>query len=396
MAKAVFFNVPASGHVNPSLPLIAELVKRGEQITVYLTEGYRSRVEATGAAFVPYPNMTDNYFEQRGLDGSNPPHTARRLMELSIEMLDLYVEPLRAEGIDYVIYDAMCPWGNLIGQVLGVSRISSMALLFLKASDLSRRQTFRILRRGLPHLLPFARARSAIRRQWKDVKPPSLTQTLIAPADLTISYTSAEFQPNSAAFGDQVRYVGPSIAPRTDTTNFPFDRLSDKPLIYVSLGTVINDNPDFFRACLDAFRDQPYQLVLSIGERVRLQELGAIPMNAIVRPFVPQLDVLQRAALFITHAGLNSVHEGLYYGVPLIVVPQQVEQQYTANRIVQLGAGVKLDNATPTADQLHSAVERVLNDLAFKGAAERLGAGLKAAGGQVRGAEEIIGWVKGQ
>ena len=186
--------------------------------------------------------------------------------------------------------------------------------------------------------------------------------------------------------------MGPSLAPRGDSGDFPLDRLNGQPVIYISLGTLVNDHPDFFRACVDAFRESPYTVVMSIGDKVARESLGDIPPNFIVRPFNPQLEILQHSALFITHAGMNSVHEGLYYDVPLLLVPQQAEQTFVALRIQELGAGLRLTDFTPAA--IRQAAEQVLSDARFQQQAAALGKSLREAGGYQRAADLVLELVR--
>lgn len=398
MSQVVFFNVPSSGHVNPSLPLIQALVGRGEHVSVYLTEPYRAKVEATGAQFIPYPPaiVPPDFFEREKLDGSNPPHTARYLLETAEALMPVLLESLRENPPDYVVYDVMCPWGNLIGQALKVPRVVSMPLLFVNPPEMVRDvgvgRMAGMMGRGAGHLAAHALSAARLTRKYK-VSWLSFPQTLLNPADLIISYTSRDFQRGAAGYGDHVRYVGPSIAPRADSSNFPFERLTGVPLIYVSLGTVINNNLPFFRACMNAFATWQVQVVVSLGRHVRPSDLGPLPANVIALPHVPQLEILERAALFVTHGGMNSVHEGLYYGVPLLVVPQQIEQRGVGARVEELGAGVMLAADTPTAEQIRAAATRIFENPSFKQAATRLAEGFRAAGGQERGADEIIRFI---
>ncbi|MBW4437362.1 MAG: hypothetical protein KME04_09530 [Pleurocapsa minor GSE-CHR-MK-17-07R] len=398
MSQVIFFNVPTTGHVNPSLPLIQALVGRGEQVSVYLTEPYRAKVEATGAQFIPYPAdiVPPDFFEREKLDGSNPPHSARYLIEATGKLMDALLPALRENPPDYVMYDVMCPWGNLIGQALNVPRIESMCLLFIDPGMLVRQAGLTgvagMVARGAKHLAAHAVASRRIARAHR-VKALSFAETLLNPADLIVSFTSAEFQPNAAAFGDHVRYVGPSIAPRADSPDFPFDRLTGVPVIYVSLGTVINNNLTFFRACMNAFATWQVQVVVSLGRHVRPSDLGPLPANVIALPHVPQLEILERAALFVTHGGMNSVHEGLYFGVPLLVVPQTVEQRGVAGRVQELGAGVMLADDTPSTEQIRAAATRIFENPSYKQTAARLAEGFRAAGGQERGADEIIRFI---
>ncbi|MCA9911099.1 MAG: glycosyl transferase, partial [Anaerolineae bacterium] len=139
------------------------------------------------------------------------------------------------------------------------------------------------------------------------------------------------------------------------------------------------------------------QFILSVGKRTDLAQLGAIPANFIVRNFVPQLEVLQRTDLFITHGGMNSVHESLWQGVPMIVIPQQAEQAFVAQQVVKHGAGIALGDKPPvgqvSAAELRAAVEEILGDLdAYRAATEPLRASFVAAGGYRRAAEAFMAY----
>ena len=98
---------------------------------------------------------------------------------------------------------------------------------------------------------------------------------------------------------------------------------------YISLGTIFNNEPSFFKQCFEAFGESNYQVVLSRGKYVDAATLSPIPDNFLVSPYVPQLDILSRARVFVTHAGMNSTMESLYYGVLMVAVPQMQEQTVT-------------------------------------------------------------------
>ncbi len=101
-------------------------------------------------------------------------------------------------------------------------------------------------------------------------------------------------------------FVGSSISPRSDVSGFPLDRLTLTPTLYVSLGTTFNASPEFFAACFDAFAGSKWQVVLSVGTRVDASTLVRIPDNFLVRPHVPQLEILEHTGVFVTHGGMNS------------------------------------------------------------------------------------------
>ena len=391
MSKAIFFNIPASGHVNPSLPLTAELVRRGETIIYYGTENFRRKIEATGADFRPYTHFDDSFFERNKLTGANPPMAAAIMMAGTRQMLPDLLAMTRAEQPDYLVYDSMCPWGALVARVLRLPSVVSLSLLIYSPAAMLRASGLRTLLpmmiAGIPYIVRFERETRAIGREY-GIQPLAFTEAFNAPGDLILSYTTAAIQPGADTLDSRIQFVGPSLAARGDIGDFPLERLDGKPVIYISLGTLVNDQPEFFRACVQAFADSPYTVVMSIGDKVAPEALGVPPPNFIVRPFNPQLDILQHSALFITHAGMNSVHEGLYYGVPLLLVPQQAEQTFVALRIQELGAGLRLTEQTP--DAIRQAAERILGDTHFKQQAAALGDSLRAAGGYQRAADLVL------
>src|SRR5262249_40511123 len=158
--------------------------------------------------------------------------------------------------------------------------------------------------------------------------PPFDPQDIFMHAEpLTIVFIPKAFQPEGDTFDQRYIFVGPSILQRHENNNFPLDKLSNElPILYISLGTVFNNQPNFFKLCFEAFGKQPWQVVLSIGRYVDPTALGPIPDNFLVSSYVPQLEILPRTQVFVTHGGMNSTMESLYYGVPMVVIPQMIEQ----------------------------------------------------------------------
>jgi MGT family glycosyltransferase len=199
------------------------------------------------------------------------------------------------------------------------------------------------------------------------------------------------FQPMEETFDDRFVFVGPSLLPRHQEIAFPFEQLrTDFPLLYISMGTVFNNQPDFYRHCFEAFGDQPWQVVLNRGKRIDATRLGPVPTNFLLSPYVPQLEILQRARIFVTHGGANSVMESMYYGVPMVIIPQQPEQRMSAQRIVDLGLGVQLDKDAVTATVLRNAVERIAQNSLYHEQAQVLRQATRDAGGYERAVDAII------
>jgi MGT family glycosyltransferase len=208
-------------------------------------------------------------------------------------------------------------------------------------------------------------------------------------AELNLVYTSKEFQPAGDSFSSRFKFVGPSLAPDSAVTPLPFPLPTNIPVIYISLGTLFNENILFYRTCFDTFADMPIHVIMSIGAKVLVEQLGQIPRNFTVRQSVPQLAVLRRAQVFITHGGMNSVHEALFLGVPMVVIPQAADQHFVAQRVSAVGAGVRLNRKQLSQRTLRQAVERVIGNPAYHAASDAVGASLRSAGGYARAANEI-------
>jgi UDP:flavonoid glycosyltransferase YjiC (YdhE family) len=135
--KILCFNTPTRGHVNPTLPVVAELARRGHHVIYTLSEGYRHKIEATGATFRAYETIPDDYFERRGLDGSHPERTALTLLQTCQEIVPGLVETMRADQPDVVLHDAMCP-GWIAARIAGAPTVSSTTVDAYPGDDVPR------------------------------------------------------------------------------------------------------------------------------------------------------------------------------------------------------------------------------------------------------------------
>ena len=154
------------------------------------------------------------------------------------------------------------------------------------------------------------------------------------------------------------------------------------------MGTVNNDLMPFYKTCISALTQTEYQVILSVGNLVSLEAFGELPEHISVLSHVDQIAVLQQADVFVSHCGMNSVSESLYFGVPLVMLPQTSEQGGVARRVEQLGAGIKLQRVD--ADSILGAVNKVLVQSAYAHAAAEIAAGFKRCSGAKGAADKII------
>jgi MGT family glycosyltransferase len=400
MAKIIFINFPGHGHVNPTLPVVAELVRRGYEVIYYNSEEFRSPIERTGVTFRPYPEPS---LTSAGLAhiANNLVNVTRLILSESKRLLPFLLQELEREQPDVVVFDSNTLWGMQAAHLLQLPSIASISTFVQEDVKglMTWRDVLHLLRRALPAVPDLLRRKRELIGIYG---PEAFPHKDVFPAigEENIVYTSRASQPETPFINDSFHFVGPSInlATRTDT-EFPWEQIRQsgrthgRPLIYISLGTIYHLNAHFYQMLFDAFRDHPGQFVLSAGTLTNLATLDPIPDNFIVRNTVPQLELLPYVDLFITHGGMNSVNEGLYYGIPLVVIPQQMEQLLNARQVVAHGAGLILGERPPygrtTGQELLQATERLLFDDRFRQNAQRLSASFQETGGFVAAADLI-------
>jgi MGT family glycosyltransferase len=397
MAKALFLGLPLHGHTNPSLPLVRGLVDRGDEVVYYSGQPFAAKIAQAGARYCSYRNtlLTD-----AGQLSDRTDKMSWLLMRTTGEVLADHLEAFRAERPDYVISDSVAPWGQWVGQVLDVPVVTSVTtfavnrhVLAFAASHGTRPKSARLVASKIRHVVKAALLGRRLRREH-GVKGTSIMGLMFGTSDLNIVYTSRHFQPCADSFDDRFLFIGPSIGSRTETASRPCDDAAGGDVIYVSLGTLFNADPAFYRHCFEAFGDQNLRVVMSIGAAITEASLGTPPANIVVKPWVAQLDVLRRASVFVSHGGMNSVSESLYHGVPLIVVPQMGEQEVVARQVEALGAGLYLAKKDVTPDRLRQAVKRVLGDERFRAQAALVRESFEAAGGAAHGADAILAFTR--
>ena len=143
-----------------------------------------------------------------------------------------------------------------------------------------------------------------------------------------------------------------------------------------------------YRACIAAFADSPYQVILSTGEQIDRSALGTLPDNITALPHVDQIAVLQKADVFLSHCGMNSASESLYFGVPLVLFPQTNEQGGVAARVAELGAGLKLEKAD--AASIRTAVDAVLQTPSYRANAQNIRESFLRCGGAKAAVDRIL------
>jgi len=206
-----------------------------------------------------------------------------------------------------------------------------------------------------------------------------------------ISQVPKVFDFESSHWPAQFHHTGPwDDGKGREPVDFPWERLTGEPLIYASMGTILNGRVEVFRTIVAALaRHKDVQLVLSVGDQIDPQQLGPVPKNAIIVKRAPQLDVLKRASVCITHSGMNTVLESLARGVPQVAIPVAFDQPGIAARIAHHRTGVVTSLDKLTADHLSELLSEVLKNSTYRNNAQKMQKAIAEANG-VSAAVDII------
>ena len=387
MSNVLFINGNLHGHLNPTLPLVRELVEKGEDVRYFCAEAFADRIHAAGARIIGSGEEMEHFYNSYRPTGNHPFYSIiEYILQMDRVLIPAVLDKTKGMHFDYIVHDSILGGGKLLGERMGlptISSCSSFAMNRLPVPD-------RMLERGFhPQLDEFYATLESTCKEW-NVAVPSVLDIFFKKGGLNIVYTSKEFHPDADSFDDSFRFVGPSIKERDEQMDFPFERLDSRKMIYISLGTINTQHVDFYRKCMEALGSTDLQVVLSIGTKTDLAVFDTVPENFIVRNVVPQLEILKRADLFISHGGLNSVSESLYYGVPVIAVPMVNDQHLVTRQLTEAGAGFGLKMQEITAEGIRNDVFHMLSDDRFREASRKIGESFRTAGGYKKAADYIL------
>ncbi|MEN9869653.1 MAG: hypothetical protein RLZZ171_636, partial [Cyanobacteriota bacterium] len=205
-----------------------------------------------------------------------------------------------------------------------------------------------------------------------------------------ISQQPAEFEFPRRELPSCFHFTGSFSNPASrESIAFPYEQLTGQPLIYASLGTLQNQLLWIFEMIAQACADMDAQLAIALGGGTNPAALSELPGNPIVVGYAPQLELLQRATLTITHAGLNTTLESLSNGVPMVAIPITNDQPGVAARIAWTGTGEVVPLKKVTVKKLQQAIKQVLTDNAYRQNALKLQAAMQQSGGTSKAADII-------
>mmetsp|Transcript_44923 Transcript_44923/g.83846 ORF Transcript_44923/g.83846 Transcript_44923/m.83846 type:complete len:466 (+) Transcript_44923:65-1462(+) len=442
----VIVMMPSTGHVNPALPIMAELTSRGVLVTCYIHEQFQKVVQAVGVNWRPMQRphyLTDEqaekYLQGQAKDSCMFPASAMPVAAAVLPSLIQELQSLQPKP-NLIAYDPFLPQGLVAAIHL---QLPSVCLLSYTGP-------------GVVHV-PASVTESwessdAVRLAWKEIKDAynvdlfqhGTVSEFYSPNKNTVTTFEGLFAPPESDVQKQrfghlsFRCIGPMVMPSGDRIShawasedqlakkLPWQSIHDalaqsKRLLFLSLGTVAtssfwarkfgpnavsNGLEDFsgkefvhfvLRTAFEAFAGEQDLLVIAATgpQPDALQDLPSPPPNFILQEVVPQLEVLSKCHAFVTHGGANSLHEALALGVPLVIVPMFGDQPFNADAVAAMGAAVSFRHPTKTLSPatLRGAVRRILDpqDDSFRAAAQRLASQLAGMGGAKQAVDFMLG-----
>jgi zeaxanthin glucosyltransferase len=419
--KIGFVSLPVPGHFNPMSAVARQLQSRQHDVVMLALPFIEPLIRATDLPFIPFgvkdfPNdvSAEIVASVSRLKGAEAKEFAiNAIAKAALVRWRELPNLVSANGIDALVLDNYDFYAEVLPIYLGIPYATLANALHFDYSGYTplcidgweHENTPGARQRNLRGVSEFTQMlirsnaemiaeveKAGIRPNWED--PSSLFSDLP-----WITQCPREFDFESSHWPEQFQYTGPfHDGEGRPELAFPWDRLTGEPIVYASMGTVQNGNPDVFHTIAAAVAKQDAaQLVLSIGNVLRPEEIGAVPKNAIVVNHAPQLELLKKASICITHAGFNTVLEALTQGVPQVAIPVTHDQPGVAARIAAHQTGVVISLEKLTASGLATLVNEVLSNPMYRDNAVKFQGAIAKTNGLSRAAdllEEAFGLTK--
>ncbi|MDJ0796121.1 MAG: glycosyltransferase [Calothrix sp. MO_167.B12] len=401
----------AAGHLNPMTTLGYELKQRGHSVTVFGVMDAQPKILAAGLEFQPIgessfpPGATKDLFIQLGkMSGFEAlQYTLKWISKAADICLQDAPEAVKVAGIDTLLVDQVSPSGGTVAEYLDIPFVSLCGAIMLNREisippfntpwnynpswwgGLRNRGGYAILNRiGKPVRAII----NSYRQQWNLPLFSNPNDYYSQLAQLT--QQPAEFEFPRKELPQCFHFTGPYSNPASrEPASFPYEKLTGQPLIYASMGTLQNRLLWVFERIAEACVDLDAQLVIALGGGATPESLPELPGNTLVVGYAPQLELLQKATLTITHAGMNTTLESLSNGVPMVAIPITNDQPGVAARIAWTGTGEVVPLGKVSVKRLQKAIRQVFTEDSYKQNALRLQEAIRRSGGVSRAADII-------
>ena len=401
----------STGPLNTMLPLGQELQRRGHQVTLFGILDTQPRALAAGIDFqsigeYEFPcGMTQKIFAELGqLKGlAALKYTVKFLTLEAVTLLRDAPPRMKELGVEALIVNQGSSQGGTVADFLEIPFVTVCSAVVLNREPsippfntnwpydpswwgyLRNKLGYQLLNRVAK---PITDALNEYRQEHHlplyshpNERYSSLAQ---------ISQAPAAFEFPRQQLPAYFHFTGPYHSQNSRKfVDFPYEKLTGKPLIYASMGTLQNRLIGVFKDIATACEDLDAQLVISLGGSATPESLPSLSGNPLVVEYAPQLDILQKSTLMITHAGMNTTMECLMNGVPMVAIPVANDQPGVASRIAWSGCGESIPLKKLSVSKLKTAIQKVLTEDSYKQNAVRLQEAIQRAGGVSRAADII-------
>lgn len=304
--------------------------------------------------------------------------------------IDDVLQVLRQDRPDAILHDFAGIAGTMAADILGIPNVM-LYTSYPSNGSYSVAASFE----GIPDDHPMRVAADQIAEGYAakyGCRKMTVKEIFDGQGDLNLVMMQKRLVPNYETFDDSFVFTGVQIGKRSTFGTWKAPD-NGKPLLYSSLGTAFNNWPEYYPILFDAVRDLDINVFAALGG-IDPESLQDVPANVELGKMVPQLDILSQASVFITHAGMGGTGESIYYGVPMIAIPQMDEQAITARQIEHNGLGFALlDKEAITSEMLKEKIQILLNDPSYKDKVNEFSADMKSLGGAKASVDALIAFL---
>lgn len=359
--KAVILTTDKFGHVNPAIHLAGKLIKEGWEVILPNDLKFENVIADIGAKFIDH-SLFDFYYETA--HDMKPFEGTKRNTAAILKILPKLLEYLEDEKPDLVISDRVFAWGRLAADKLDIPVITFSATPFMNADliikygllwDSLQLESIRNLRAIIPAIRNFEKLGRMLKISVADLADIlSNNETAV-----NVVFTSKEIHPVSERYNSSYKFLGPAINPGDFDEDPGFEVPEDAA--YISLGTIYNDDLEFFRTVRDYYVENGRNVIISVQDKIAKKLKFEDYPNIIHGSYLPQKAILPRVKYFITHGGFNSLNESIYAKTPMISIPQMMEQKLNALRTEEIDCGLacmKVGDLIEKIEELESNYDR--------------------------------------
>ena len=399
------------GHLNPMMALGRELKRRGHRVTIIQVLDAQAQALAAGLEFqvigekeLPRGALAQQFAQLGQLSGlAAIRYTVNLIKQGATIVLRDAPRIIKEAGITALLVDQVSAEGAAVAEHLDIPFVTVCNALILNqepgippfVTPWGRNTAWwALLRNGVAYSVleqiaqPIRKVVGEYRQKWKLPQYKNVSEVFSKLAQ--ISQQVAEFEFPRTGLPKYFHFTGPLSDPAgREPVTFPYEQLTGQPLIYASMGTLQNRLQDIFTTIAEACVELDAQLVLSQGSSSAPDSLPKLPGSPLVVRYAPQLELLQKATLTVTHAGMNTVLESLSNGVPMVAIPVTNDQPGVGARIVWTGAGEVVSLSNLSVPLLRKAIQKVLTSDSYKSNASWLQQAIRQSGGVSRAADII-------